>query len=263
MRWACSAALLLAACSRPQPLIICHNGNCTSPDITRDDTLDALRDSFALDTLDGMEWDTFWYGAENTCLFAHDLDHDVSTPASAAGDIIADNLAANPRPFTTLIDIKPHVGPSYDDRHTPEQLVAHASCALDNALRIANAAAGQPLTVGLISVRPELLSAVVADPKLATLTAMPDVETMLIGDIFAPYAEIVPDFADFTVPLDGVEYHPDFMTDAQYELYTARDMDLIQWSFVTTPEAFDAIERYEPRMVITNEAVLLNNWENY
>ena len=119
MRWACSAAILLAACDRPQPQIICHNGNCTTPDITRDDTLDAMRESFALGVLDGMEWDTFWYGAAETCLFAHDLDHDVSTPASAAADLVAENLAAAPRPFTAFIDIKPHVGSSFDDRHSP------------------------------------------------------------------------------------------------------------------------------------------------
>jgi hypothetical protein len=262
MRWACSAALLLGACTRPQPQILCHNANCTSPDITRDDTVEAMQDSLALGVLDGMEWDTFWYGADDTCLFAHDLDHDVATPASAAADVVAANLAADPRPYTIIIDLKPHVGPSYDDRHTPAQRIAHASCALDSALEVANAAGGQPLTIGFNSVRNELLSAVIADPKYAVLTSMPNVEILLVADIFAPYASIVPDFSDFTVPLSGIEYHPDFMTRAQYELYTSRGLDLIQWSFVTTPEALDAIEQYEPRYVITNEAVLLRNWED-
>lgn len=265
MRTACSLAVLaaLAACDRPQPGIVCHNANCINPDITRDDTPEAMRNSFALDVLDGMEWDTFWYAATNTCLFAHDLDHDTTIPARVAAEIVAENLAAEPRPFTIIIDVKPHVGSSFDDRHTPEQLAAHVACALESAELVADAAAGQPLTIAFNSAGPELLAALSVDPRYAALGQRPAVETMLVADIFAPYADIVPRFSDFTVPLDGIEYHPDFLTRPEYELYTSYGLDLIQWSFVATPEAFDAIERYEPRFVITNEAVLMRRWEDY
>lgn len=257
------ALACITACDRPQPGIICHNANCTTPDITRDDTPGAMRDSFALDVLDGMEWDTFWYAANDTCLFAHDLDHDTTIPASIAAQIVADNLAADPRPFTIIIDVKPTTGTSYDDRHTPAQLAAHVSCALDSAELVAAADTGQPLTIGFNSAGPDLLAALAANPRYVALGQVSNVETMLIADIFAPYADIVPTFEDFTAPLDGIEYHPDFMTRPEYELYTARKLDLIQWSFVATPEAFDAIERYEPRFVITNEAVLMRRWEDY
>src|SRR5205814_1627350 len=138
-------------------------------------------------------------------------------------------------------DVKPTVGSSYGDRHTPAQLAAHVSCVLDGAELVAAADAGQPLTIGFNSAGPELLSALAASPRYAALGQLPDVETMLIADIFAPYADVVPKFEDFSAPLDGVEYHPDFMTQPEYELYTARNLDLVQWSFVATPEAFDAI----------------------
>ena len=123
MRTLCSVAVLAVACGRPDPRLICHNGNCVGPDTTRDDTLSAMTDSLALTydglpVLDGIEWDTFWYGRDSRCLFAHDLDHDTSTPASAAADLVADYLATNTRAswhgdrFFALIDLKAHVGPS-------------------------------------------------------------------------------------------------------------------------------------------------------
>src|SRR5512139_622305 len=88
---------LVGACDRPQPLVICHNGNCASPDVSRDDTLSALDESLALTfdgipAVDGVEWDTFWFGAENRCLFAHDLDGDTMVPASAAAEVVAAHL---------------------------------------------------------------------------------------------------------------------------------------------------------------------------
>src|SRR5688572_2548703 len=128
MRAACSlvaGAALLGACTRPSPLVICHNSNCASPDTTRDDTLDAMAESFALSfdgkpVLDGMEIDTFWDGAAGECIFAHDLDHDTATPALAAAQAIADHLATSPMPshngerFYAFIELKGYVGASFD-----------------------------------------------------------------------------------------------------------------------------------------------------
>ncbi len=273
MRAVCSVALLAAACSRPDPRLICHNGNCVGPDTTRDDTLAAMTDSLALTydglpVLDGIEWDTFWYGAESRCLLAHDLVHDTSVPASAAADLVADYLATHARPswhgdrFYALIDLKAHVGPSYDDAHTPQQLVDHSDCALDGAARLLAGAraGGHQLTVGFISGKPRHFEVLIDRPQWAQLAAEPDLELMLIGDIFAPYADIVPKLDDFRVPLDGVEYHPDFMTAQHRETYRSLGIELVQWSYVATTEALDAIERYEPHVAITNEAMLLRRW---
>lgn len=264
--------LAAAACDRHEPLVICHNANCASPDVTRDDTLDALDESLhlthdGLPALDGMELDTFWYGAGNTCLFAHDLDHDFSVPATAAADAIAAYLATSSQPgwrgdrYHVFLDFKPNVGPSYSDAHTAEQLVDHARCVLDLVdLIVAGArTGGHAVTFGLISQVPRALEVIAAEPRFAGYAGQPDVELMLVGDIFAPYSSLVPDLADFE-HLDAVEYHPDFMTEPMRETYRSLDIELVQWQFVTTPEALGAIDQWEPRYAITNEAKLVRRW---
>ena len=267
------ALLAVAACDRPEPLLICHNGTCVGPDTTRDDTLTAMTDSLALTrdglpVLDGIEWDVFWYGKDSTCLFAHDLVNDTSTPASDAADLVADYLATHTRAswqgmrFYALIDLKAHVGPEYSDEHTPQQLADHADCALDSAARLLAGAraGGHELTVGFISGKPVHLEVLTSRPGWAALQPEPDLELMLIGDIFAPYAAIVPKLSDYKVRLDAVEYHPDFMTLQHRETYRSLGIDLVQWSYVATTEALGAISRYEPRFAITNEAMLLRRW---
>jgi hypothetical protein len=218
-----------------------------------------------------MEWDLFWYGSESRCLFAHDLVHDTSTPWNVPADFIADYLATHARAswsgdrFYVFLDLKPHVGPSYSDSHTPEQLLQHAECALDTVDRLVAGAraGGHALTIGFTSAKPALLEVVSTSPRFAQLQEQPDLEIMLVGDIFAPYAGVVPKLEDFQVRLNAVEYHPDFMTLEHRETYRARGMDLVQWSFTATTEAFDAIERWEPRFTITNEAMLLRRWTQY
>ncbi|MBA3453113.1 MAG: hypothetical protein H0T42_08470 [Deltaproteobacteria bacterium] len=215
--------------------------------------------------LDGIELDTFWYRADGRCLFAHDLDGDTTTPVSAPAAVIADYLATTDRPswngerFYLFLDLKAHVGASYDEAHTPEELVQHAECAFDAVDTIAAGAraGGHQLTVGLISGQPRHLEVVRASPRFQSTA---EVELILIGDIFAPYSALVPEFADYRFPLDAVEYHPDFMTEVHRETYRSFDIDLVQWSFVSTIEAFDAIEQWKPRYVVTNEAALMRRW---
>jgi hypothetical protein len=267
-----AAAVALAACDRHEPLVICHNANCASPDVTRDDTLDALDESLhlthdGLPALDGMELDTFWYGAGAECLFAHDLDGDTSVPATEAADMIASYLATSTRPgwqadrFHVFLDFKPNVGPSYSDAHSPEQLVLHAECVLDLVDRIVAGArtGGHAVSFGLISQVPRALEVLTEQPRWGAYAGQPDVEILLVGDIFAPYSSLVPDLADFE-HLDAVEYHPDFMTEPKRETYRSLGIELVQWSFVTTSEALDAIDRWEPRYAITNEARLVRRW---
>lgn len=268
-------ALTVAACDRHEPLVICHNANCASPDVTRDDTISALRESLALTRegapiLDGMEIDTFWYGDESRCLFAHDLVNDISTPASAAADVVAEYLAAATRAswngdrFYMFIELKPQVGPSLDDAHTPQQSIDHADCALDAVETIlAGARAGRHATTfGFVSGDPAQLEVLSARPRWSALVAEPDVELMQIGDIFAPYSSVVPTIADYQ-HIDGVEYHPDFMTLQHRETYRSLDIDLVQWSLVTTTEALAAIDQWEPRFAITNEALLVRRWAQH
>jgi hypothetical protein len=273
MRAVCSVLVVLAACTRPSPLVICHNANCASPDASRDDTLEALAESFALSfdgkpVLDGMELDTFWDGAQARCLFAHDLGNDTTTGANVAAQAVADHLATTPvvawngDRFYAFIELKGYVGGSYDDRHTPEQFIQHADCALDAAATIATGAAagGHPITIGFIAGVPRHHETLIARPRWSELEADPNAELLLVGDIFAPYSSIVPELSDFKVPLDVAEYHPDYMTTQQRSTYESLGIELAQWSFVTTEEALDAITRWEPKFTISNEALLVRRW---
>jgi hypothetical protein len=265
--------LSLAACDRPRPLVICHNGNCAGPDVERDDTLAALRESLTLTyegapVVDGVEWDTFWFGSQDFCLFAHDLDGDIKTPAAAAAQLVADYLALAPRVsyngerFYAFVELKGFVGESSSDEHTPAQREMHADCALDSldTLLAGARAGGHPLTVGFISIEPALLEALTERPRWPTYGSEPDLEIMLVGDIFAPFSSIVPTIADYKVPLDAVEFHPRHMNAQHREAYRALGLDLVQWSFVATSESFRSIERWEPRFVLTNQAELVRRW---
>jgi len=264
----------LAACDRPQPIVICHNSNCVGPDPARDDNVEALQQSLeqtwdGRPVLDGLEWDMFWYGKDSKCLFAHDLDHDTTIPASAPAAVVANYLATRPQvswsgdPFYVLIDLKAHVGPSYSDAHTPQQLIDHAECAIDTAeqLLAGARAGGHELRIGFITGKPQLFNVLVDRPRYEPLTMEAGLQIFLIGDIFAPYADIVPKLEDFTdEQLDAVEYHPDFMTAEHRETYRSLELQLVQWSYVATTEALQAIEKYEPELVITNEATFLRRW---
>lgn len=265
------ALIALVGCDRPSPLVICHNANCVGPDTAHDDTLGALTEALALrydgrPTLDGVEWDTFWYGAESQCLFAHDLGHDITTPASSAAQTIAGYLAGtdvvawNGERFYVFIELKSSVGNG--DAHTPEQLVAHADCALD-ALDVIVAGAtrrGHRLTVGFTSELPALLATLTTRPRWPTYASTPQLELMLVADIWHPYSSATPKLSEYTVPLQAVEYHPDFVTAAQQETYRSLGLARVQWQYVTTTEAVDSIQRWRPDFVLTNEAPLLRTW---
>jgi len=118
------------------------------------------------------------------------------------------------------------------------------------------------MTFGFVTGSPELPEALSARPRWSSLSAEPDVELLQIGDIFAPYSSVVPEIADYK-HIDGVEYHPDFMTLEHRETYRSLGIDLVQWSLVTTSEALDAIDRWEPRFALTNEAILLRRWAQH
>lgn len=268
--------LAIAACDRPSPLLICHNSNCTGPDVSRDDTLPALDEGLqqtydGLPVLDGVEIDTFWYGAESRCLFAHDPPPPgtAEIPVTDAALHIATYLDSTARPshngerFYVFIEIKANVGDAYSDAHTAEQFVEHAECVLDAMSVIAAPARsnGSPITIGVLSSAPEALRVLAARSRWQAYAGDPDVDLMLIADIFAPYSSVVPHLTDYDgVPLDAVEYHPDFMTQGRREAYRSLGLDLVEWSYTTTPESLDALARWNPRFEITNDSLLLRRW---
>src|SRR5665647_3157005 len=66
------ALAVVAACDRPETLVICHNGNCVgTADPRKDDTLEALQASLDLQwhgrpAIDGIELDTMWHRSTQT-----------------------------------------------------------------------------------------------------------------------------------------------------------------------------------------------------
>jgi hypothetical protein len=271
---AVAVAVAVAACDRPSPLVLCHNANCIGPDVEHDDDLPTLHKSLAqtydgLPALDGLEIDTFWWGAVSRCLFAHDLSHGTDVSANDAATAIATYLSTNDRVsfngtrFYMLMELKPNVAESFSEMHTPAQYTQHATCLLD-AIDIILAAArtkGHAITFGVLTAAPEGLRVLASQPRWQALESEAGVETLLIADIFAPYSSVVPHLSDFDdVALDAVEYHPDFMTVSKREAYRSLGLDLIEWSYVPTSESFDAIERWDPKYVLTNDALLLRRW---
>src|ERR1043165_8296111 len=105
MRITRSALILLAvtACDRPHALLICHNSNCSGADPQKDDSLEALDKSLALQVngkpaFDGIEVDLFWRGSDGQCIFAHDIEFNAQRTELAfeAADKIAAYVATAP-----------------------------------------------------------------------------------------------------------------------------------------------------------------------
>jgi hypothetical protein len=273
MRAVCSLVLVLGACTRPDPFVLCHNANCVAPDTSRDDTIDALSESLALTydgrpALDGTEIDTFWDGTGSRCLFAHDLTQNNPLPALEPARLISDYLATTPvvswhgERFYMLIEMKGFVGDSISDMHTPEQRVQHAECVLDivDTIAVGARAGGHPVSIGFIATRPPILETLVARPRWTAYAGDPDIKLLAVGDEFAPYSSTVAHLSDYTVKLDAVEFHPDYMTAEKRETYRSLGIDLVQWQFITTEEALDSVKRWEPEYVLANEALLMRRW---
>lgn len=283
-------ALLLATGCGPSdpewsPKVICHNANCVEPaDVKEDDTLPALAASLALrgpggaPLLDGVEIDTFWYGAEERCLFAHDLDSvETADPLADALTTITDyqdGLAAaggaltrTGEPFSVYIELKGHVGPAKSEKHSPAQRVAHAECGRDAALTLRDAAAagGWPLEVVFTSFDPDLLVALDALPEVRDLRASDGPITAKLGilqGVPAPLDSQSESFANIPpeLDIDVVSTHPHWARHASLEAAGSKDWSLSIWMFTLVPETLDAITRYQPDAVTTSEANAFTRW---
>lgn len=273
MRAVASALVVaLAACDRPEALVICHNVNCAEPaDPAEDDTIAALRASLALEVgglpaLDGIELDLFWRGADATCLLAHDLAGGPTDLAGDAAAVVAEHLATpgpltpGGAPFHVFIELKAHVGADTSERHTPAQRTLHARCAWAAYATIADAALAnqRDLQVYFSSFGPDLLREVIAqrpasvpfEPRYEAFYGIPrplDSETRPLSD----YAGL---------PISLVEFHAQWIHDAQYEGVTSAGIDVGVFMFSATVETFAVIEQYRPTVVVTSEARLLRRW---
>jgi hypothetical protein len=270
---AIAVALALAGCDRPRAILVCHNANCVEPaDPERDDTIDALRESLALEgddglpVIDGVEVDTFWRGADNVCLYAHDLDRD-QTPALEPALVLAEYFTRpgpishdEAAPFQIFLELKSHVSVDKLDRHSPEQADMHAACAwqLYDTIAAAAVASSRQVVVQFSAFNPDLLRAVIArtPPVLAIpirYGAIQGVPKPLDNQTFP-----LDDYAD--IPLNVVEFHVHWILDAQYEAVRSQRIPLAVFMFSATSETFAVIEQYEPEFVVTSEARLLRRW---
>jgi len=264
----------LAACSQPRPVLICHNANCAEPiDPASDDTLPALTRSLTLigddgrPVIDGIELDSFYRGADSMCLYAHDpIDTTESTPATAPADLVAQHFADpgelthDGSTFHVLLELKAFVGPTELDRHTPEQRIAHAECTWAIYTILANAAVAnnRDIAFEIESFSPELLRAVLDTAPAAT----PIPYTLgAVQGIPAPLDTESRPLKDYTgLPIRFVEFHDQWIRDAQYEATLSMHADIHLFMFSATTETFAAINQYEPASITTSEARLLRRW---
>lgn len=277
-------ALLGSACDRPATLVVCHNANCAGPpDPFRDDTLEAMRESFDLTflgrpVLDGMEFDIFWHGDANNgngrCLFAHDLvSGDLDTDAQVAADEVArylerpGEISWNGEFFLVRVELKGSAGPSYyDDAHTPAQARQHAECALDlyNTIEAAALGSGRNLEFIFDSYNPDILNALTQSARWPGRQPHPSIRVRLSADYLdsTPSGLAIQMLSDFP-EVDDVVFHAGWVTDGHYQAFRSMGLDLTLWMFSATVETFAAIEKFEPRAVLTSEAPLMRRWLEY
>lgn len=264
------APLALVACDRPPSLVICHNANCAEPaDPERDDTIEALRESLTLErdgvpVFDGVELDTFFRAADNTCLYAHDLDRDqipALEPTLVMGDYFArTGPIGHGDTFYVAVELKSHVSADKTDVHDDAQLAAHAACAWEVYQAIATAAVANDRDVVMIfeAFNPELLRAVLD----ATPGALPiPVEYSAIQGVPAPLDNQTRELGDYRgLPLSYVEFHDQWILDSQYEAVRSLGAEIAMFMFSATAETFAVIEQYRPKLVYTSEATLMRRW---
>lgn len=278
------ALLLLfgAACERYVPRVVCHNSNCKEPtDPSQDDTVEALEESLALadedgrPPFDGVELDFFWRGEDDQCIYAHDLERNDNPLLPEDGiRVLNEHLLARARaglptthdggPFIVFLELKHHVGVSKSDRHSPEQLAAHAACGLDavDSLIAGAELSRVPLDITITSFEPDLLTAVRADPRWDERPS-PQV-TLGLGGLQAIPPPLAADSQPIgvygDVPLTSVSAHPHWLRRGELQALRDRGIEIGYWMFQAVPETFAAIERDEPDFVTTSEANLLRRW---
>lgn len=267
---------------QPAPRIICHNANCVEPvDPDQDDTIATLTASLALQDdqgkplIDGVELDTFWYGEQERCLFAHDLNNlESATDAMAPVTLLNAHLAQRAQAqqtrsgqdFSIFIELKGHVGALKTEQHTSAQLAAHASCALSLASALADGALarGQHVEVVFTSFVASLLEALTQDPAWGGLQGRAELSVklgILLGIPKPLDSQSQPlDRVPATLPLDMVSAHPHWLRRDTLGAIQSQGWALSLWMFNAVPETYDAIWRYQPPYITTSEARTLAGW---
>jgi len=267
MRRASSALVLLAltGCERPSALVVCHNGNCADPhDVSRDDTVEALRASLALEVdgrppFDGVELDLIF--DDGRCWYAHDAN-DLAAgadPAEAAA-LLVDHLRANPaveagERFVLFLELKPQVG-------EPDRF-AHADCALTLMTQVRTTAleVGYDLDVIFDSYDPALLGALQRRPDRPVSDDRTRIRFAADFGIPAPVGSDSQTLDAYGgLELDVASIHPSWTTHTLLRALRSKNLDLSAWVFDVTRETLDVIESLEPTYIVTGQARLLRRW---
>lgn len=275
---------LVAACDeRRQAILLCHNANCAGPtESFEDDTIESLRESLALKyygrpAIDGVELDSLWVPERGDCYFAHDFETIGDDPATnlEAAQVFAEHFAQatdyiswNGNKFYIDIEIKPTVS-KRGDAHDAEQRRLHAACVLDTAEVLIEAARvnSRQLELQFDSENIELIRAVVADPRWPGKEPADGISLRLI--VPARTAELSPnDVTKFDDDGDGLgidilSFHTSRLPTGQRQSYVALDVDLMVWMLDASLETFHVLGMYEPKYVVTSEALLFRRWLEY
>lgn len=261
--------LLLAGCvDRPHVRVLCHNSNCSEPhDPSRDDTIGAMRDSFAVKTadglpaIDGIELDIFRYNGQ--CLFAHDADHlEGHVDIREGAREVASYLTTHPRAgfLGDRFNIKLELKPQIDGKSEPNE---HVTCTLDAYDIIHQAAVDSGTHVELVfdSYNPALLAAVQARRPVDDAA----VSTRLSIDYGIPRPLRDDNYllSDVDVPIDVAEIHGDWITDPALRALRSKGVDFTVWSFDLTNDTLGQIEQIRPESALTGQALTLRNWLEY
>jgi hypothetical protein len=248
------------------PLVICHNTNCSGTKLYEDDTLEALEESLALvyddgrPSFDGMEADTYLYydGKASTCLFAHDTNNleTTATPREAAallaGHLQKDVVSFNGERFYLKLELKPTVYGT-DAFHTAQQLQQHAECALDMAVA-ATANSRHPVTLIFDTMSECILNELqyrIALPEWSHLATDPKLEILYSAQV-VPARACIPARVDIrSIPIRGWR---ETRTDAIRPFMVWLD------SHSENSETIEIVRHLDPEYISTSEAPFVRGY---
>lgn len=283
--------LVVGCVDQYEPRVICHNSNCLEPaEPENDSTFERLEASLELvdeetgrPPVDGMEIDTFWWGAQERCLVAHDLNHadsddeaqqwavDATKAVDAINDVLArradegEALTRRADEYTFLIEMKGHVEASKDTAHSQRQLERHAACAVElGQLAIDRADDhGYDIEIIFMSFAPALLEATANSPGFSLLEEGDHrIRLSAIQGLPRPLDTQSESLDDYPVDIgiDMVSVHPKWTRNTDRQAFESRNWELGYWSFDLVPEILDSIKSHQPGYITTSQAPSMAAW---
>jgi hypothetical protein len=239
--------LLAVACNRPQPVVICHNGNCTGDaDSSHDDTMEALQDSLALGPaiIDGVEIDAVWQ--DDDCHFAHDVGQADAPLLTVPIATIISYLQENGEPlsgvpFTILLELKA----------AGRSNAKLDKCANRAVMLLENVSTTTPIHLLISSFDERLLRSKVFKKNPAAKFL--DIH---FGAEIWPTTELNSLHDD----LNFVSVTPSDTSSPSYGTIIDQGFDTALWNEGVTPTLLDDVMLHSPRYVSVGEAAVMRAW---